>query len=274
MTQLMIVIFIGLSIGILLMRLMGRAKGKFDPVVLQIQDGHFEKAIEMAKEEIEKSPEKKHHVAQRHIDMAICYERMGEFEQSIRCLEECDLSYLKKPIHQTYDSMYALNLMLLRKKTDHAIRYVGKTQEFNRFRKQANLFYTNYLVMAHLDLDRKNLEGGEFLAAEVRRLRLTDVRNEVSDYAYRRIGADFRRIQEDYLLGWFYERVGDDEVAAMFYAPVADFRYDNYYTRKAKAFMETYDGVIQREPTLKQMTKEFRERRKQQRKDKKLDKAE
>ncbi len=265
MIETMVVVFISLSFGILLIRIIGRTKGSRDPIIEYYKNNDFKAALRFAEKELTSPQLDNKKKALRQYDMAVCYNRMGEFQNALDVLQELDIISLQKEYHQEYNSLFAFTLMMLKKSRDTAIGYIGKTREFNRYKRHRNLYLTNYLVMAQIDLDRKEEDSADVLIIEVIRQRTLMERGQLSDYIYKRMSAAYYELQENYLLGLFYLRMRDDEEAATYMNAVVKAEVPCYMTTKAKEFMAKYDGPIGTIRTIDDIRKEIQARKAERR---------
>ncbi len=230
-----IAIIIGLSVLWTLMP----AAGKNDPILEYINECKFQDAIKFAKKEIESKTLKPEKENLRILDIATCYHRNGNFKESMEYLDKFTMTKNRRDINSYAYGLRALNNIFMNKRLADARQDLLHTIEFDRFSKKPELYYSHYIAMAIAELALKDKDAAEALIEGTQRRIHSQVKYGANFSTYRMTG-EYRMMQENCLMGLFFERMKMPDLAVRYYNRAMNYEYPNYYRNKAQEYLSQF----------------------------------
>lgn len=213
------------------------------------EKGEFEEALQVIDRFERKYAKMPAQINQMMLDRAACYNRIGEFQKSIECLEKCNLDLVKKPILKAiYYELFAVNLIMLHKDYVQAKEYLKKAKSIKKV--PANFFINKYIEA--LEGKRENEE--EFLDSVKKEFPKIDLEGKKSidkNLKYKILeissekipGAKYDEMLMNFFMGLYFIENNQLENAKDTLSLASDYKYTNYFTKEAEHILKEYKSI-------------------------------
>lgn len=199
------------------------------PMVLA-NEGKFEEAIKVFEELHEKYKGKLGYKDQAIGGIANMFNRMGEFEKSNGYLEKLDFDSLDSNSKAISYAIYAQNLYLLDLDLYKARSYIKISREIVEMPEFI-------LVHALLELELEGQEVADKIMMEFENLRFN--KKFISGFHTVLLVDEFsKRINENFMLGLYYYKIGNAVKANGYLEEAADCRYKNFFSDTARELLK------------------------------------
>lgn len=162
-------------------------------------------------------------------NLAICYNRAGDLQRSRTVLDQIDLPNLKdKKLRYGYYCLYAGNLLLLEEEPEEAVEMLDKA-----------IIICNTLELRPLLALGESCRGNFEAALEyIKSYQTSPDKEKKIVFSVREstliIDAFTLKVEYNYFIGLTYLKAGKQESAAPYFKKAAEWKFDNYYSTKAK----------------------------------------
>jgi len=189
-----------------------------------LNDGRYEEFIEYLTIKHERGSRFKSYKGQYLLSIANCLNRMGDFRESLNCLQKIDESRLDKNTKASYYSLYSSNLYFLNDNLRRAEELITKSRGMMDMPE-------SILLQALIELELNKREESESLIEKYRKIKRKKYLFGmtvliIDDYT--------RKISENFLLGLYHKIAGEEEHSKIYFSKSADCRYKNYFSDLSK----------------------------------------
>jgi tetratricopeptide (TPR) repeat protein len=193
--------------------------------------GRYDEAIIKMKRLIERKKYNERSRDSAIFNLANCYHRKGDFDESINYLNKINQDTLDKNLKHVYYSLYAENLLMLERNIDLAEKYLNRASDSPKHYKELLAPYI-FLNLLKGDIEKSN----EYVQV------MQNNRNRKSFIITRTIillvDRKFKKIQDCYALGLHYYRMMSYDLAKKYLIESSNCSYSNCYSERAKLLLE------------------------------------
>lgn len=166
---------------------------------------------------------------QYSVSIASCYNRMGNFQESINYLEKIEKTKMDNNTKALYYAIYSLNLYFLNQSMNKAEELINK---FRQVLDNPRSMLLEALIAIELDKKEYAKQLVEQKYKEVTRKKYI-----ISFYTLIYTDEYCSEISENFMLGLYYKKMGEEEAAKRYFAKSANCNYKNYLSDISKEYI-------------------------------------
>lgn len=157
--------------------------------------------------------------------IAVCCHRKGDFEESIRWLEQMKKGKMDRNATRIYFGVYAANLLMLGRDLARAGQYLEKAE-------LARIIPTDLLYRSYLELLKGNMEQADRWVGDFHSSTKTR-RFMWAFFSFCTIDQRYADLLNNFLLGFYYVKKGEHEEAKRYLSAARRYPYQDYYSKRA-----------------------------------------
>jgi tetratricopeptide (TPR) repeat protein len=193
-------------------------------------EGKLDEAIQAFEKLHEKHKGKMGYKDQAVGGIANMYNRMGEFEKSNSYLEKINFDNLDNNTRAVSYAIYAHNLYFLDEDLYRARRYIKNSREMVEMPEFI-------LLHALLELELEGQESSDDIIKQYERLNFN--KKAIGGlYTILLVDEFSKKVNENFMLGLYYYKIGELNKAKEYLAQAADCSYENFFSDTAKELLK------------------------------------
>jgi tetratricopeptide (TPR) repeat protein len=202
---------------------------KWIKLIRLIGSGNYLKAIDYSNALLIKYKNKKSLTTPILLNIANCYNRMGDFRKSIEILDKIDTKNLDGNRSLALAVAYGSNSILLEENINIIKMYFDKTLTMTKLIEYYPLFANYEALVGNKDA------AAEYIETYIHRdnhKKLLLVGKDL--FIFDKFSID---IENNFSIGLYYFNIGDSNLAKDYFKKSANCKYDNYYSQKSIEFL-------------------------------------
>jgi len=193
--------------------------------VQMLNQGKYEQAIAIMSKVEAKNKGTLGYKRQALYNIALCYNLLGKFSESLNILEQIKASKLDRNLQAGFWSLYASNLIALDQNIDLAEEYINSASQVLDLPSIS-------IAKAHIQLLKgNNVEAEQYIQEALSKEKPKKV--QFGFWSTFLLDPALNSLTENYSLGMYYYTKKDMEQAKLYLEKAGLYEHANYYTNKA-----------------------------------------
>jgi tetratricopeptide (TPR) repeat protein len=192
--------------------------GRYDELIKHLTDKHEQLNGKMGYKE------------QYLVGIANCYNRMGNFEESLNYLEKVDLGKMDNKIKAGYYGLISSNLYFLNRSLNRAEELINKSRQLLDMPE-------SILLQALIDIELNKKDDAKQLVEQYYK-KATKKKYMFGVYTIMYIDEYTSKVSEKFMLGLYYKKIGDEEKSKEYFFKSANCSYKNHFSDISKELIK------------------------------------
>ncbi|MDP4145815.1 MAG: hypothetical protein Q8936_15230 [Bacillota bacterium] len=193
-----------------------------------LSSGRYDELIKYYEEKHQKFNGRRGYKQQHLINVAGCYHRIGQFQESLDLLYTVEDNKLDKNMKAGYYALVSLNLYFLERNLDKAEELIIKSRKLLDMPE-------SILLQALISIELDNKVDTNKLLQEYHE-KTNKKKFIFGIYTVLYIDEYTRNVSEKFMLGLYYQKIGDKEKAKRYFSEAAECNYKNYFSDIAREY--------------------------------------
>lgn len=197
-----------------------------------IDNGRYDELIKYSINKHEKMKGKIGYKGQYLVNIANCYNRMGNFQESLSYLEKIEVNKMDNRTKASYYALISSNLYFSNQNLNRADELISKSRQLLDTPE-------HILQQALIQIELNKKDTASELVEQYHK-KTTRKKYMLGAYSMDYIDEYCVEISEKFMLGLYYKKIGNEEEAKEYFLKSAKCNYKNYFSDISKELYKYY----------------------------------
>lgn len=197
-----------------------------------IDNGRYDELIKYSTNKHEKMKGKISYKEQYLVNIANCYNRMGNFQESLNNLEKIQVHKMDNKTKSSYYTLISSNLYFLNQNLNRAEELISKSRQLLDTPERI-------LQQALIDIELNKKDNASQLVEQYHKV-TTRKKYMFGVYSIDYIDEYCIEISEKFMLGLYYKKIGNEEKSKEYFLKSANCNYKSYFSDISKELCKQY----------------------------------